>query len=54
MGAFMTLQYTEGVEAFTMLPFTSILGWSREEVEVLNAQVRAHMRVKSIHAMQDL
>lgn len=50
----MTLQYTEGVEAFTMLPFTGILGWSREEVEVLNAQVRTQAKDKTIHAMHEL
>ena len=30
----MTLQYTEGVEAFTLAPFTGLLGWTKEQVEV--------------------
>jgi hypothetical protein len=53
MGAFMTLQYTEGVDGFTKLPYTTILGWTSEEVDVFNAKVRAHVRDKSIHAMQE-
>jgi len=50
VGAFMTLQYTEGMEALT-IPFTQILGWQKEEVEVFNAQVRNDVRNKNIHSM---
>jgi hypothetical protein len=53
MGAYMTLQYTEGVDAFTKLPYTSVLGWTSDEVDVFNAKVRAHIRDKNIHAIQD-
>jgi hypothetical protein len=53
MGSYMVVQYAEGVEAFTILPFTTILGWSREEVQVFIAGVRAHIKDKSIHAIQD-
>lgn len=49
----MTLQYTEGVDGFTMLPYTTVLGWTKEEVDVFNAKVRAHVRDRNIHAMQD-
>lgn len=53
MGAFMTLQYTEGVDGFTKLPYTTILGWSENEVDIFNAKVRTQVKDKTIHAMQD-
>lgn len=53
MGAFMTLQYTEGVDGFTKLPYTQILGWSSEEVDVFNAKVRAHVKDRTIHVMHE-
>lgn len=54
MGAFFSLQYTEGVEAYTNLPLTSLLGWTKDEVDILNAQVRNHVKDKTIHAMNEL
>ncbi|KAL3422601.1 hypothetical protein PVAG01_06757 [Phlyctema vagabunda] len=53
IGAFMTLQYTEGVDAFTLLPFTGILGWSEDEVKIFNAKVRNDAKDKSIHTMHN-
>jgi hypothetical protein len=53
MGAFMTLQYTEGVDGFTKLPYTKVLGWSESEVDVFNVKVRAQVKDKTIHAMQE-
>ena len=50
----MTLQYTEGVEAFTLAPFTGILGWTKEEVEVFNIEVRKHAKDRSIHTLHNL
>ncbi|KAH7310177.1 S-adenosyl-L-methionine-dependent methyltransferase [Rhexocercosporidium sp. MPI-PUGE-AT-0058] len=54
IGAFMTLQYTEGVEAFTLAPFTGILGWTKEEVEVFNVGVRKDAKDRSIHTLHNL
>ncbi|PGG97149.1 hypothetical protein AJ79_09330 [Helicocarpus griseus UAMH5409] len=54
IGAFMAIQYTEGVEAFTIQPFTNVLGWKPEEVQVFNAQVRSDIKRKDIHAMLNL
>jgi len=48
----MMMQYTEGVEAFTLIPFTTILGWKKEEVEVLNAGVRKDAKDSRIHTLQ--
>ncbi|KAE9382009.1 TAM domain methyltransferase [Stipitochalara longipes BDJ] len=53
MGAFMSLNYTEGVDAFTKLPYTGVLGWTVEEVDVFNAKVRTHVKDKTIHAMHE-
>ncbi|KAK2794092.1 hypothetical protein FQN52_009174 [Onygenales sp. PD_12] len=51
IGAFMALQCTEGVEAFTTYPFTQVLGWSKEEVEVFCAQLRADVKRRDVHAL---
>jgi len=53
MGDFMMLQYTEGVDGFTKLPYTQILGWSSEEVDVFNANVRAYVKDRTIHALHE-
>jgi hypothetical protein len=42
----MTLQYTEGVEAFTLAPFTGIL--------VFNIGVRNHAKDRRIHTLHNL
>ncbi|PGG95279.1 hypothetical protein AJ79_10145 [Helicocarpus griseus UAMH5409] len=51
IGAMMASHYIEGVEAFTLIPFTEVLGWSTAEVDELNAQVRDAVQTKGIHAM---
>lgn len=50
----MALQHLDGVEAFTMEPFTEILGWSREEVKSFNAKVRQDVQKKGCHMIHDL
>ncbi|KAK2795973.1 hypothetical protein FQN50_009655 [Emmonsiellopsis sp. PD_5] len=51
IGAFTALQWTEGVEGFTTYPFTQVLGWSKEEVEVFCAQLRADVKKRNVHAL---
>ncbi|KAL6401327.1 methyltransferase domain-containing protein [Ilyonectria robusta] len=53
VGAFSSVNFFEGVEAFTAVPFRDILGRPREEVEILNSRVRVASRCKDIHAMFD-
>ncbi|KAL2217477.1 S-adenosyl-L-methionine-dependent methyltransferase [Thermoascus aurantiacus ATCC 26904] len=53
IGAMMALQHLDGVEAFTMEPFTEILGWSREEVKSFNAKVRQDVQKKGCHMIHD-
>lgn len=50
----MAMDLIDGVEAWTLVPFTEILGWSRQEVEVLNATVRDDVRRRDIHYLFDL
>lgn len=50
----MTIQHLDGVEAFTMEPFTEILGWSREEVKTFNAKVRQDVQKRNNHMIHDL
>ena len=45
-------QFLEGLEGFTMAPFTRALGWSVEEVQVLCAKVRSEMLQRKIHGWQ--
>ncbi|KAJ4220092.1 hypothetical protein NW757_014533 [Fusarium falciforme] len=53
IGAFLAVNISEGVEAFTAVLFRDVLGWSQEEVEVLNASVRAAVRRRDVHAIFD-
>ena len=53
IGSFLSLNFTEGVEAFTAVVFKDILGWSETEVEILNAQVRAVAKSKDVHPIFD-
>ncbi|EQL38381.1 hypothetical protein BDFG_00733 [Blastomyces dermatitidis ATCC 26199] len=52
IGAMMASHYLE-VEAFTLIPFIEILGWSPAEVEELNAQVRAAVQTKGVHPLHN-
>ena len=51
IGAWNYLQVQEGLEAFWYALFTRQLGYSREEVDVLCAKVRAEMKDPKMHAM---
>ncbi|PGH13947.1 hypothetical protein AJ79_03362 [Helicocarpus griseus UAMH5409] len=54
IGAFMTMQYTEGIDAVTNVPFTQSLGWKKSEVEVFNAKVKADALDRNVHALHHL
>ena len=49
VGAWNYLQVQEGLEGFLYAIFTRILGWSKEEVDVLCAQVRGDMKDPKFH-----
>ncbi|KAH0558736.1 hypothetical protein GP486_004618 [Trichoglossum hirsutum] len=53
LGAFNLLQYLEGVEGFTLAPFTRVLGWTPQEVQVFLVDVRRDCRDPKIHAQYD-
>ncbi|KAL3466089.1 S-adenosyl-L-methionine-dependent methyltransferase [Aspergillus heterothallicus] len=53
LGAFNRLQQEEGLEGYAMYLFTTFLGWTREEVEVLLARMRTALRDPKIHAYQE-
>lgn len=46
---FCALNFLEGLEGFTMAPFTRVLGWKPEEVTVFIAQVRQESLKRSMH-----
>ncbi|KAL2814247.1 S-adenosyl-L-methionine-dependent methyltransferase [Aspergillus granulosus] len=53
MGSCNRLQQEEGLEGYAMFLFTTYLGWTREEVEVLLARMRTALRDPKIHAYQE-
>ncbi|KAF0317860.1 Secondary metabolism regulator LAE1 [Colletotrichum sp. SAR11_59] len=53
IGTLMGHNFLEGVEAFTAALFKDVLGWSQEEVIVLNAGVRAAVHKKDAHPIFD-
>ncbi|KAJ0299712.1 hypothetical protein COL5a_005073 [Colletotrichum fioriniae] len=53
VGTLMGVNFLEGVEAFTAALFKDVLGWSLEEVTVLNAGVRAAVRKRDVHPIFD-
>lgn len=53
VGLFNLSQAIDGLEAFSMRLFTSVLKWEPEEVQVLCAKVRTELKNKSIHRMYD-
>ncbi|KAL3466923.1 S-adenosyl-L-methionine-dependent methyltransferase [Aspergillus heterothallicus] len=53
LGLYNRLQWTEGIEGWTMYLLTAVLGWTREEVEVYLARMRKGLQDPSIHAYQD-
>ncbi|KAH7061285.1 S-adenosyl-L-methionine-dependent methyltransferase [Macrophomina phaseolina] len=50
IGALMMVNYMEALEAMTFAMFTSVLGWSIEEVQVFLVGVRDDLRKKDVHA----
>ncbi|UNI20534.1 hypothetical protein JDV02_006612 [Purpureocillium takamizusanense] len=54
VGAFMAMNFYDGVEAFTAVLLRDILGWPAEAVEMVNWRVRAASRRKDVHAMFDV
>ncbi|OJJ36253.1 hypothetical protein ASPWEDRAFT_109942 [Aspergillus wentii DTO 134E9] len=52
-GTFMRVNFVEGVDAFTAALLGDVLGWERDEVELLNAKVRDEAMRNQIHAMFD-
>jgi SAM-dependent methyltransferase len=53
IGTFMGINFVEGVEAFTAALFKDVLGWTPNEVQVLNAQVRESVQRKDAHPLFD-
>ncbi|KAK1625221.1 S-adenosyl-L-methionine-dependent methyltransferase [Colletotrichum phormii] len=53
VGTLMGVNFLEGVEAFTAALFKDVLGWSPEEVTVLNAGVRAAVWKRDVHPIFD-
>lgn len=47
-------QMLDGLEAFTSATFTSILGWSIEEVQAFLVRVRQAAKDRSVHILHDL
>ncbi|GAB7356487.1 hypothetical protein MBLNU459_g7246t2 [Dothideomycetes sp. NU459] len=52
IGRFTWLNYMEGLEAFTLGPFTRVLGWSVQEVQILIAKIRNEWANRSMHGYQ--
>ena len=49
IGAWNYVALLEGLEAITMRPFTAMLKWTAEEVQVLLAQVRQELKNPKLH-----
>ncbi|RJE26710.1 hypothetical protein PHISCL_00941 [Aspergillus sclerotialis] len=54
LGRYMRLVWEESMEMWTMMLWTKILGWHREEVEVFLADVRKDLRNPAIHGYHRL
>jgi len=50
LGAWQMVNVLEGLEAFSMALFTRVLGWSKEEIDVLLVDVRNDIQNRSMHA----
>ncbi|KAK3290873.1 S-adenosyl-L-methionine-dependent methyltransferase [Chaetomium fimeti] len=53
IGTLLGVNFTEGVEAFTAALFADVLGWSKDEIMVMNAGVRNSIRKGEAHALFD-
>lgn len=42
----------EGLEGFTLGPFTRLLGWQEDEVQILIAKIRAEFSNRRFHGYQ--
>lgn len=49
MGKFMAIQQIQAVESYTPRLFSTILGWTEEEIQVYIAKVRKDLKDPSIH-----
>jgi hypothetical protein len=54
LGSFTALQFIDGIEGLTAAAFSETLGWSKEEITVLNAKVNEDCRDNSVHCMHQL
>ncbi|OJJ45189.1 hypothetical protein ASPZODRAFT_152908 [Penicilliopsis zonata CBS 506.65] len=54
MGLFTAVNHIEGVEALTVAPFSEVLGWSPEEIEVLIAGVRRDSERRDVHGLWNI
>ena len=50
IGRYCCLNFLEGMEAFTIAPFTRLLGWKSEECQVFLAQLRKEWVTRKYHA----
>lgn len=53
LGRYNRLQWEEGIEGWSMMLLTKLLGWSRVEVEVYLMKMRQGLRDPKIHAYQE-
>jgi hypothetical protein len=53
IGAYNITQLYEGLQGFTLRPFTKLLGWTPEEVEIFLMDVRKDLTNGNIHALFD-
>ena len=51
IGTWNHVQASEGLESFTVWLFTTILGWKKEEVDILCHKVRAEWKNPRCHSM---
>jgi hypothetical protein len=49
VGAWAAENFSQGVQAVSLMLFTNVLGWSVDEVEVLLIDVRKDVKNKNIH-----
>ncbi|QKX57065.1 uncharacterized protein TRUGW13939_04173 [Talaromyces rugulosus] len=53
LGRYNRLQWEEGIEGWSMMLLTNLLGWSRAEVELYLMKMRQGLRDPKIHAYQE-
>lgn len=54
LGMFNLMQTLQGLEGYTLWLFTHMLGWKKEEVDVVVAKVRNEVMSKCLHSQFDL